>query len=63
MTDPMLRGRFAQPIRRGDTVERLMGPGAQNVHALLEHVAAVGFQLAPLGIADRAGRRSPCSGS
>jgi hypothetical protein len=47
MTDPMLRGRFAQPIRRGDTVERLMGPGADNVHALLEHFAQVGFALAP----------------
>ncbi|BCY11038.1 phosphotransferase [Actinoplanes sp. L3-i22] len=47
MTDPMLRGRFARPIRRGEAVERLMGPGAQNVHALLDHFAQVGFQLAP----------------
>ena len=40
-------GRFAAPIRDGDTVTRHTGPGARNVHALLEHIATQGFDRAP----------------
>ncbi|GGK79404.1 phosphotransferase enzyme family protein [Mangrovihabitans endophyticus] len=40
-------GRFAAPIRDGDTVTRLTGPGARNIHALLEHIASQGFDRAP----------------
>ena len=40
-------GRFAEPTRGGDTVVRRAGPAAANVHALLEHLAARGFALAP----------------
>lgn len=40
-------GRFAAPIRDGGTVTRLTGPGARNIHALLEHIAAQGFDRAP----------------
>jgi hypothetical protein len=47
MVDPMDRGAFSKPVRRGDTVERGSGPGNANVHALLEHFERVGFDLAP----------------
>ena len=48
MTDETLTGgRFAAPIRDGDTVTRRMGPGAANIHALLEHLSRQGFDLAP----------------
>jgi Phosphotransferase enzyme family len=48
MTDEALAGgRFAAPVRDGDTVIRRAGPGATNVHALLEHVAVRGFDRAP----------------
>ncbi|MFF5085489.1 phosphotransferase enzyme family protein [Actinoplanes sp. NPDC000266] len=40
-------GRFAATVRDGDTVTRHTGPGAVNVHALLEHLAARGFDAAP----------------
>ncbi len=43
----MAGGRFAQPVRRGQTVERALAPGSDNVHALLRHFEAVGFALAP----------------
>jgi hypothetical protein len=45
-------GLFADPIRVGDTVTRLMGPGAPNVHALLRHLEQQRFPLSPrlLGI-------------
>ena len=47
MTDAMERGRFSQPRRNGDVVERVLGPGRANVHAFLEHLHARGFELAP----------------
>jgi hypothetical protein len=47
MTDAMQRGRFAAPVRRGDTVERATGPGSRNIHALLSHLHDRGFDLAP----------------
>jgi hypothetical protein len=47
MTEEMERGRFSQPVRHGDEVERLLGPGRPNVHALLQHLHARGFDLAP----------------
>jgi hypothetical protein len=47
MSDPMQRGRFAAPVRRGETVERSPGPGAVNVHALLTHLEQRGFALSP----------------
>ncbi|MEU4244224.1 phosphotransferase [Actinoplanes sp. NPDC026619] len=40
-------GRFADPAGDGDTVTRRAGPGAANIHALLDHLAAGGFTLAP----------------
>lgn len=47
-------GRFADPVRDGDTVDRLMGPGAPNVHALLRHLEQQEFLLAPrvMGVTD-----------
>jgi hypothetical protein len=47
MTDAMERGRFSKPVRKGDVVERVLGPGGTNVHALLEHLHGRGFELAP----------------
>lgn len=47
VVDPMERGRFARPVRRGDTVERRSDGGNPNVHALLRHFERVGFELAP----------------
>ncbi|TCC33335.1 aminoglycoside phosphotransferase family protein [Kribbella sindirgiensis] len=38
-------GRFSQPVRRGDTVQRRRSTA--NTHALLRHFEAVGFDLAP----------------
>lgn len=54
MTEAMERGRFSKPVRRGDVVERALGPGRANVHALLEHLHQHGFNLAPrlLGLTD-----------
>lgn len=43
----MRRGVFADPVRRGDTVERRAGAGSRSVRALLEHFERVGFDLAP----------------
>lgn len=40
-------GRFAAATRDGDTITRRAGPGAANIHALLDHLAAGGFALAP----------------
>ncbi|GIM94382.1 phosphotransferase enzyme family protein [Paractinoplanes toevensis] len=47
MTEAMDRGRFSKPVRNGDVVERVLGPGRSNVHALLEHLHERGFDLAP----------------
>ncbi|MGH3680148.1 MAG: phosphotransferase enzyme family protein [Natronosporangium sp.] len=60
MTEAMCRGRFAAPVRRGSTVERATGPGAGNTHALLEHLHARGFELAPrlLGHSDEGTRET-----
>jgi hypothetical protein len=54
MTDAMERGRFAKPVRRGDVVERALGPGQANIHAFLDHLYEHGFDLAPrfLGLTD-----------
>ena len=54
MTEAMERGRFSKPVRRGDVVERALGAGRANVHALLQHLRAQGFELAPrfLGLTD-----------
>jgi Ser/Thr protein kinase RdoA (MazF antagonist) len=48
----MSGGRFAQPVRRGQTVVRQAGP--PNSRALLQHLADAGFELAPrfLGTTD-----------
>jgi hypothetical protein len=43
----MQRGRFAAPVRRGETVERVPGPAAINVHALLTYLEQRGFPLSP----------------
>jgi hypothetical protein len=40
-------GRFADPHRDGDTIQRQRGPGAVNIAALLEHLAQHDFHLAP----------------
>lgn len=42
-------------VRRGDTVRRPLGPTSSAIHALLAHLAEVGFDGAPrlLGIDDR----------
>lgn len=45
--EAMFGGRFARPVRRGDTVERTPGPGRDNVHALLAHFERQSFTLAP----------------
>lgn len=47
-------GRFAKPVRRGRTVERVIAPGSLNVHALLEHFESAGLALTPrfLGLTD-----------
>ena len=47
MDEVMSGGRFARPVRRGNTVERDVGIGHQNVHALLSHFERQGFGLAP----------------
>ncbi|SDT07588.1 phosphotransferase [Actinoplanes derwentensis] len=47
MSDPMQRGRFAAPVRRGETVERSPGPASANVHALLTHLEQQGFAFSP----------------
>lgn len=40
-------GRFADPVRRGDVVQRRCGPGAENVHALLRHLRDRGVRTVP----------------
>jgi hypothetical protein len=40
-------GRFANPVRRGDTVKRGPGPGHGYVHELLGYLQTAGFELAP----------------
>jgi hypothetical protein len=45
MDEVMHGGRFAKPVRRGDTVQRTRGTA--NSHALLQHFERVGFDLAP----------------
>lgn len=45
MDEVMEGGRFAGPVRRGDTVERRRSTA--NSHALLQHFERVGFDLAP----------------
>jgi hypothetical protein len=58
MTDDALPGgRFAAPIREGDTVTRLTGPGAANIHALVEHLAHHGLSLAPRALGTTADRQ------
>ncbi|XVU28141.1 phosphotransferase enzyme family protein [Actinoplanes sp. CA-054009] len=54
MTEEMQRGRFAKPVRHGDTVERGTGPGSANIHALLQYLHERGFELAPrfVGVSD-----------
>jgi hypothetical protein len=54
MTDAMDRGRFSTPVRKGNVVERALGPGRTNVHALLAYLNERGFDLAPqfLGLTD-----------
>lgn len=47
MTDEMQRGRFSKPVRKGDVVERALGPGRVNVHSLLTYLDKRGFTLAP----------------
>lgn len=47
MDEVMPGGRFAKPVRRGRTVERLIAPGSVNVHALLEHFERAGLALTP----------------
>lgn len=45
MDEALSGGRFAKPVRRGDTVLRRRGTA--NTHALLRHLERVGFDLAP----------------
>lgn len=45
MDEALQGGRFAKPVRRGDTVQRRRGTA--NTHALLQHFEQVGFDLAP----------------
>ncbi|NYH88612.1 phosphotransferase [Actinopolymorpha rutila] len=47
MAEAMSGGRFAKPVRRGDSVERDFRHANPNVHALLRHFENVGFELAP----------------
>lgn len=52
--DEMDRGRFSRPIRMGEEVHRRPMHDNTEVHRLLEHLEAVGFELAPrfLGVTD-----------
>ncbi|WP_328998869.1 phosphotransferase [Kribbella sp. NBC_00709] len=43
--DALSGGRFAKPVRQGDTVQRWRGTA--NTHALLRHFERIGFDLAP----------------
>lgn len=45
MNEQLSGGAFANPVRKGDTVERAAAPA--NVHALLQHFEQVGFTMAP----------------
>jgi hypothetical protein len=60
MTEAMARGRFAKPVRHGQTVDRVAGPGSVNIHALLEYLRERGFGLAarPLGFSADATRET-----
>ena len=53
--EPLAGGNFGAVVRAGDTVRRPTGPWTPAVHALLSHLAAVGFDGAPrvLGIDER----------
>lgn len=53
--EPLTGGFSTVVTRRGDTVRREVGPWTPTVHALLRHLRAVGFDLAPepLGIDER----------
>lgn len=50
-----LGGGLTKPVRVGDTVRRTAGPWTPAIHALLRHLASVGFDGAPrvLGIDER----------
>lgn len=52
---PLTGGNMTAVVRVGDTVRRTAGPWTPTIHALLRHVRAAGFALAPepLGIDDR----------
>jgi phosphotransferase family enzyme len=54
---PLTGGNMTAVVRVGDTVRRTAGPWTPTIHALLRHVRAAGFTLAPepLGI-DEQGR-------
>ncbi|GLY99814.1 aminoglycoside phosphotransferase family protein [Actinoplanes sp. NBRC 103695] len=58
MSDDVLPGgRFAAPIRDGDTVTRRRGLASTNVAALLDHLAARGFAHAPRMLGSTPGGR------
>ncbi|MEV6491237.1 phosphotransferase [Actinoplanes sp. NPDC051633] len=52
MSDVLPGGRFSRPVRKGNTVERKLGPGHIGVHAVLRHLEEKQFSLSPrlLGI-------------
>jgi hypothetical protein len=52
---PLTGGTLNSVVRVGDTVRRVAGPWTPTIHALLRHLRAHGFELAPepLGIDDR----------
>jgi hypothetical protein len=47
VTDEQVGGGLTPVARVGDTIRRTVGPWTPAVHALLEHLAAVGFDGAP----------------
>lgn len=53
--EPLAGGNISTVVRVGDTVRRTAGPWTEGVHALLRHVRARGFDLAPepLGLDER----------
>ena len=64
MTDEaMPGGRFARPVRRGETVEREAASSYPYVHEFLRHLEVVGFGLAPryLGMTPAHARAGPGS--
>ncbi len=44
---PLSGGTLNSPVRIGDTVRRSAGPWSPSIHALLRHIRARGFELAP----------------